>query len=186
MPKTIEVKVEGFDELRRAMKALSAEVRDKHLGDGIGAGALVIQKEAKALAPVRSGKLKRAIYRKRLPNDGGGAVQWIVGVRRGKKYQSRTLTTRRGKTVTTTDRDAYYWTHVEFGHIARGPGQRITGGFRSKRSKREQLRAGGATVVAARPFMRPAFERRKGDAVEVIRKRLAVDLAKALPGFTPA
>jgi len=185
MPKTVEVKVAGFAELQKAMRALSLDVRNQHLSAAIGAGATVIRKEAVQLAPKDTGTLRRAIYRVRDAKAPDGESRWIVGVRRGKKYQSRTLTSKRGKQFTTKNRDAYYWAWIEFGHIARGPGQRIKGGTRTKQSKRDQLRTQGH-FVPARPFMRPAFERRKEDAVEAIKKRLGADLARSVPGFKPA
>jgi len=55
------------------------------------------------------------------------------------------VSVRAGKRYRKRDVDAYYWRFVEF----------------------------GTAKMAARPFMRPAFEAKKGDALEAIKGRLA-------------
>lgn len=62
-------------------------------------------------------------------------------------------------------RDAYYAPWVEFGHIARGPGQRIKGGSRRKRIERERLRA-SASFVQPNPFMQRAFRKGQNAAID--------------------
>jgi HK97 gp10 family phage protein len=57
---------------------------------------------------------------------------------------------RRGKSERKKNRDGYHFAFVEF----------------------------GTAKMAARPFMRPAFEAKKVDAVEIIKKRLAERVEK--------
>lgn len=68
-------------------------------------------------------------------------------------------------------RDAYYAPWVEFGHIARGPGQRIRGGSRRKRLERERLRK-GASFVPPNPFMQRAFRKGQKAALDAFYKQL--------------
>lgn len=63
----------------------------------------------------------------------------------GAHQQTFYVSVRAGKRYRKRELDAYYWRFVEF----------------------------GTAKMAARPFMRPAFEVRKGDALEAIKARLA-------------
>jgi HK97 gp10 family phage protein len=99
----IEVKVEGLDELRRALIQLPKEIQQKHLRASVSAGARVVQQKARELAPEDTGTLRRAIYRTR-SREGSSSEQEmaIVGVRYGRKYRRRKM-------------DAWYWRFHEFG-----------------------------------------------------------------------
>jgi HK97 gp10 family phage protein len=153
------VKVEGLRELREALvRKIPAEMQGKVLQSALTAGARPIVNEAKTRVPRRTGRLAKAIYSRR-NREGSNGVR-----------EERVITVRQGGR---RDRDGYYWRWIEFGRgvvqIARGvlgtPGK----GFFGREVK----------AVPARPFLRPAFENRKTDALEAIRVRLAKGIAKA-------
>jgi HK97 gp10 family phage protein len=99
----IELKIEGLDELRRALLQLPKELRKGPLRSAVSAGARIVQRKAAELAPIDEGTLKKAIYRTR-SREGSSSVQEmaIVGVRYGKRFRRRGL-------------DAWYWRFIEFG-----------------------------------------------------------------------
>lgn len=149
MANTSEVRIEGLEELARALKELPKRVARNGLRASVHAGAKVIRDEARLKAPVATqvfgpnqqppGTLKRAIIMKQISEKSDAQKQvFYVAVRRGKQYRNQ------GKKGTLSQ-DAYYAHFVEFGTVK----------------------------MSARPFMRPAFEGKKGDAVEAIRTRLA-------------
>jgi HK97 gp10 family phage protein len=148
------VNVEGLAELRAALRELPQRIARNVLRGAVSAGAAVIRKEAKARAPLYTGKvaeghpppgtLKRAIYQKQINELSSLTNQvFFVGVRHGKKYQKQ------GKKGDKSQ-DAYYWRWVEF----------------------------GTSKMAARPFMRPAFEAKKNEAVAAIKTYLTDRIAK--------
>jgi HK97 gp10 family phage protein len=150
----ITVKVEGLDQLLKALEELPKELHKGPLRSAVSAGAKIAQDEARRLAPIgearfikvnkqktpiQPGTLRRAIYRTR-SREGSSSVQemQIVGIRYGKRYQRRGL-------------DAWYWRFIEFG-TRRMPG---------------------------RPFLRPAFYHTHDKQIEALRTRLAKAIATA-------
>lgn len=158
------VKIEGLRELREALlRTIPAELQGKTLQKALGAGTALVVRDAKARAPVDTGRLRKAIYAVRNKQNSNGVFEErVVTVRRGKKFQK-------------TSRDAYYWKFVEFGHR--------TGAGKGKYLKKVD-RPGGRGVVStgvvpAKPFLRPAFESQKRPALEAITKRLGAEIEKA-------
>jgi len=100
---SIQVKIEGLDELKKALDQLPKELHKGPLRSAVSAGAKVVQERARTLAPEDTGTLKRAIYRTR-SREGSSAVQEmaIVGIRYGRRFRKRGL-------------DAWYWRFLEFG-----------------------------------------------------------------------
>ena len=184
------IKVTGLKELNDALNRLNADVKKKHLRGAVGAGARLIRDAAiKNAAAVigqttpksgvrrRTGRLQRAIYSAWLAKESTADSQsFIVSVKRGKNFQSKT-TTRRGKTFQSSNKDAYYWTWVEFGHVVTTT--KIKGGLRAREKARKPLKAAGK-YVPARPFMRPALESNKTAAIEAVRAELAKRIAEGL------
>ncbi|MCA3068094.1 MAG: HK97 gp10 family phage protein [Rhodocyclaceae bacterium] len=176
------VRVTGLRELNDALAKLADDVAIKHARGAVAAGAALIRDAARANVPVRSGKLKAAIYSAWIREASSRERQsFFVSVRRGKKYQPRMKVGRGGKQRATKDLDAYYWTWIEFGHIATG-GMKIKGGTKRRARTRANMREAGAKFVAARPFLRPAFEANKLKAIEVIRAELAKRLFEGVRG----
>ena len=145
------VKIEGLKELQEALRQLPLEIQKRPLRSAVSAGAKVIMDEAIRRAPQgETGNLRKAMYRYRSRSRSTtGQETFLVGVRKGKKEYVDSAKNRRlnrvGKKYTTQGK-AYYWRFVEF----------------------------GARKMAARPFLRPAFESKKMEAVETIKNRLAV------------
>lgn len=151
----------GFKELAAALRELPARVARNGLRAAVNAGATVIKNQAIANAPKDTGALKANLYQKQIREKSGAMVQtFYVGVRKGvAKYANTAANRRAGKAgkAYKNDGTTYYWRFVEFGT--------------SKMSKR--------------PFLRPAFEMKKEDAVRAIGAKLderiqkhAKDLAK--------
>ena len=149
MAKTEEVRVEGLDELAKALKELPKRLARNGLRASVYAGAKVIRDEARLKAPVATrqlganqqppGTLKRSIIMKQIPEQSDAQKQvFFVAVRHGKKYRNQ------GKKGNLSQ-DAYYAHFVEFGTVKMSP----------------------------QPFMRPAFEGKKNEAVDAIKDKLA-------------
>ena len=182
------------------LHALPRLVRQRVAKGTVATGASVIRKEAVLRAPIYTGKvqeghpppgtLKRAIYQTRLPEECTETLEvWKVDVRRG-----RSAVAARGKNAgkRMLDRDAFYAMWVEYGHYTRTPDT-------SAREHR-RLRSGvdlylGSRWVPARPYMRPAFETKKGEAMQAMQQYLterlpeataALRYFKAIGGVVPA
>ena len=185
-------KVTGLQELNRNLVRLADDVQRKHLRGAVAAGARLIRDAAvrnfnaiqdlpdiedetgRKLPRIRTGKLARSIYSKWIQEaSGNGRQSFLVSVRRGKRFRAK----KRGKGMT-EDKDAYYWTWVEFGHVATGP-KKLKGGAWKRQKARKALKAAGR-FVAARPFLRPALENNKTAAIEAVRAELAKRIAEGL------
>jgi HK97 gp10 family phage protein len=176
------VQVKGLRELNAALADLPRNIGRNVLRGAVRAGAVVVRDEAKVRAPVVTGQLRRALYMKQIREQSNALRQvFYVGVRAGKAY--RNLTTKGGK-----DRsmDAYYAKFVEYGHFSRrstGRGFAKIGYRRSDRGQRNnellagEVQSGAVRWIAARPFMRPAWDARKEDAL----KALAAYLEQRIP-----
>ena len=102
MPDRVTVHISGLRELEKKMINLGPKISRKALKGALVAGAVVIKKEAQSIAPVKTGRLRRAMYIKRMNKPNPYAEQVIFGVRHGRKMAQRNL-------------DAYYWSFLEFG-----------------------------------------------------------------------
>lgn len=138
------VKVEGLRELGEAMQALGAEVSAKIADRMVSKAARMVRDEAKKAAPVRTGFLKQNIIVKRMrKSETDLTSEYRMGVRKYKLKYANTkfnVRKRRAGTYYGVD-DAYYWRYLEFGTVK----------------------------MAARPFMRPAFDNNRMRAVEVMK-----------------
>ena len=102
MPDAITVQVTGLKELEKKMIALGPKIGRKALKGALVAGAKIIKKEAQILAPIKTGRLRRAMYIKTMSKPNPFKENVIFGVRHGRKMMKKNL-------------DAYYWTFLEFG-----------------------------------------------------------------------
>lgn len=104
MTKPLEwsVRIDGLKELEGKLVQLGPKVGRKVVAKAVAKGARIVKNDAIAHAPMRTGVLKRAIYVKHVSERSTPwSKTYIVGVRRGKKYQAK------GK-------DAFYFPWVEF------------------------------------------------------------------------
>jgi HK97 gp10 family phage protein len=160
-----DIRVEGLAELEQMLKrTLPDRLQGKALQGALAKAARPIVTTARQLAPVKTGRLRSAIYSKRSRFSKPGFERRIIAVRRGKKQQKN-------------DRDAFYWKWIEFG---RGVVRRTRKGDEGKSLGTPDAGWFGAEVKAipARPFMRPAFESNKTQAIEIIRRELAGEIKK--------
>jgi HK97 gp10 family phage protein len=152
-----EVKIEGLAELRRALtRIIPAEMQGKVLQKALTAGTKLTVDAARSKAPVKTGRLRRAIYATRDKKHSQPT------------YEARVVSVRRGKREQKNNRDAYYWKFVEFGHrIATGKT-----GYLRKQGRSSGGFAGEAGMVPPKPFMRPAFETTKERSLGAITAKL--------------
>jgi HK97 gp10 family phage protein len=102
---SVTVQVIGLQELERKLKALGPTIARKSLRSALVAGAKLIRKEAIDLAPMTTGRLRKAVYIKKMNKPNPFAENVIVGVRHGKKMQ-KVSNQKFGK----QGLDAFYWT----------------------------------------------------------------------------
>jgi len=158
-----EVRISGLEQLAHALENLPKVIAKRYLRRAMVAGVTPIKEDARARAPVLKtpdnrrieGALRDAIiiYRDRSP--GTAAEKYYVLVRKIKlnRAQKRIIRTlnRAGKSITVLG-DAFYGRYVEF----------------------------GTKKMAAKPFMRPAFESQKENAVNQFAESLRTSLPDAV------
>jgi HK97 gp10 family phage protein len=150
---TVEVK--GLSELGEALKAFPEVIGKKYLRKATFAAAEIIEADAISRAPVRTGALRSHIAIFKRKSDGNTAA-YAIGVR-GIKLTSkikkvlRIVRRANGGQRTQIAGDVFYWRFVEF----------------------------GTSKMAARPFLRPAFEAQKLNAIDKFREALADGVARA-------
>lgn len=159
------IHIRGLRELQDAMRQLPAKVDRDLLNDGLLKGAALVRDDARRRAPLLShadprrlrGTLQRAIQAIRVRPEGYTATV-LVRVRQLTKGQIRSFKRRqgrgRGRGAQDNPRDPFYWPFVEF----------------------------GTSKMAARPFLRPAFESRKvqavNEAIDRFRERVQTEMDK--------
>ena len=149
------VQVQGLDQLAKALRELPQRVARNGMRAAVYAGAKVIRDEAKLQAPVATGNLG--------PNQPPpGTLKRSVIMKQipelsGAQKQTFFVTVRHGKKYRkqgkkgNLSQDAWYWRFVEFGTVK----------------------------MSARPFLRPAFDMKKHEAVTAIKTRLAQRIEQA-------
>lgn len=147
--------VEGLREIQSALQQLPDRIARNVLRGAVGAGASVIRQEAKLRAPVAEGP-------QRPDAPPPGTLKRAVYSKQIRELSSVAkqvyfVGVRRGRKYRKVGKqymDAFYWWFVE----------------------------NGTSKMAARPFLRPAFEAKKNEAVEAIRlyllKRIPDEVAK--------
>lgn len=84
MARTLRTKVEGLDELVKAVEALEKKVSGKEVQDVLLSGAFLIRDEARARVPVDTGLLRSNIIATRGKPKSDDGTDVLVGVRYGK------------------------------------------------------------------------------------------------------
>lgn len=155
MADTIEMNLTG-DMFSGLNKLLGAEGESLLRSAGF-AGADVFRQEAVQLVPVRKGIIKRNIIVKRAEEKSNGAT-----------VQTYYVTVRKGKF--NVEGDAFYWRWVEYGHSFV---KRKKKGVSWKTHRAAMALEYGSSSAPAQPFMRPAYDRKKGEAIEAMQRRMA-------------
>lgn len=166
----IKFDTSAFEEAMTATKNTITEAMGESTLRAVGfAGAEIFRDQAKqnSLKHRQTGLLYDSIITKRLEeySDGGRRQAYMVTVRNG----------------TASNPGAFYWRFVEFGHkfVPRNNKRGKTGrtvGWKAHR-KAAELEYGTASAPAY-PFMRPAYESKKQEAVDVMTRTLAEQIAR--------
>lgn len=152
----VEIK-SNLPELKSHLTRIGRELSSKVIRSATNAAAQVIKRKAISLAPVLqvpdkrriAGALKRNIYVRRSKDRTTGREHYYVGFRVGKS---------RGKTK---HADTFYGYFLEGGWIPRSPGRARRGGNRSRAAQR----ASDSGVRKQFPFLKPAFEATRNEAI---------------------
>lgn len=163
MANSIEINIGG--DLESALSKLSMTANERVLRASGYAGAAVFVDEAIQRVPVKTGTIQRNIIAKRIEEKSDDTKQtYYVTVRTGNVG---------------TEGDAFYWRWVENGHsLSRRKNKKSTWKAHRAAMKLEF----GDSKTAAQPFMRPAYESKKEDAVEAMRRKMAELIPQILKG----
>lgn len=142
---TVEIKIEGLKEMAAALRKLPENVANKILSGAVSPAAAMIRDAARRMAPVYQGDVSAG-------HPPPGTLQkaiFIAKLRTEKTTAHYIVWVKHGTRFQKvgkklTNQDAYYWTWVEF----------------------------GTAKSRAHPFLRPAYEALKGDALRVITTNL--------------
>lgn len=88
MPDGIQIKIEGERDIKRAMDGISKHMKKTVLNKAMATGTKLVQQEMKNAAPVRTGRLKKAIkirVSKLNTKKGRGEYGWYIKIYQGKK-----------------------------------------------------------------------------------------------------
>ena len=145
----MDVEVRGLSELGEALKNFPEVLGRKYLRKATFAAAGVIKEDAITRAPVHTGAMKEhiAVFRRKSePSEAHYAIG-VKGIKFNKKVKRvlRNLRKIAGVKRLNIAGDLYYWRFLEF----------------------------GTAKMPARPFMRPAFEAQKMNAIDKFRESLA-------------
>ncbi len=165
--KTGEIRITGLADLEKRLLDFSDRLASNILSGAMRAGAVVIQKEARQLAPADAEAhwLGKKGNKSRTLIQPGELKEKAIKVRRV-GYKNRDAIT---YCIYVSKRN-WYWKFVEFGHVI------VAGKARTRHEKEHNIGHGG--YVAARPFMRPAFEAKKAEALEAIKEYLSARIDK--------
>lgn len=137
-----EMRLDGLKELQSTLKDLPDRIGNNVMRSALRAGAQVIRKEAQQRVPVLQDEVphrKRATVKNaiRIRRSRRDKVGLFVGVKPLKGAQIAAFKKGGGGKGSNNPNDPFYWTFLEF----------------------------GTAKMAARPFLRPAFETKKGEAL---------------------
>jgi len=160
------VEIQGDEELIRKLNTMSKGFRSKALLHAVTQGAKIVEREAKARAPMRKGgkggTLRRSITTMKLKST-SKLAKVAVGWRKGKS--SRT--------------DAFYGIMIEKGTKPRHKKKRKSKGLdRAGRSRKNLTvgRAGSTGTGPARPFLIPAYDSKR----EQVARQIKIELSRLL------
>lgn len=169
MPDSIIVRLEGVDELKRALADVPKRIRKSALKSALRKAGNVIRDAARAGAPVlqgparhrKPGTIKRNIVvRPSKVSSRAGNLGVFVGVKplRGSAQKKH------GKAGAKNPNDPYYWWWQEFGWVTGGG--RIHGGKRVRALMRQRrLAAGTARRIPGKHFLTNAAKQKGQDAI---------------------
>ena len=164
---SMTVKMEGLNELRMALQRLPREIQAKVLPRAVSKGAQVIAKDAKARAPELSAPDPR-----RTPGLLKRMIRATSGVRRGTEATAFVSVRRLSKAAIS-----------RFKKSLRAAGARVKGANNPNDPFYWRFLEFGTSKMAARPFLRPAFDSKKREAadriIDVLREGIEAEAPKA-------
>jgi HK97 gp10 family phage protein len=150
----MDVKIEGLKELDAAIRQMTDNVQGRLLRQAANAGAQVIRKEARAKAPKDTGLLRKNIVVGRSRRQSAkGKETYNVFLKKEKRTFADTKANRRKNRVGKkyeVDGPAFYGKFIEM----------------------------GTSKMPARPFLRPALEGKRGEAIAAFREKMAEGIRK--------
>lgn len=159
---TTVVKVEGLRELDRALGELTKSAARATLHRVLKKAGAPIAAEASRLAPRKSGELSRSVkVSTRIKNTTGNAEYSAVLRSGGSKEQA-----------VAAMRSARRAGGKSFGQVYVGPERAKTRRAAIKRIVQEF----GSVKQAPRPYMRPAWEAKKAEALSIIKRDLGAEI----------
>lgn len=145
------VHIAGLDTFAQALKLLPNNISRRVLRGAVAAAGKVIRDEAKSRAPVHSGPIAKG-------HPPPGTLKRAIALGRSNRLskvgkevyhvfvRNSAIAGSKGKKIIAGGKfDAYYWRYIEF----------------------------GTSKMAARPFLRPAFEAKKEAAIEALTQYIA-------------
>lgn len=150
------IKIEGLDELRRALRLLPENIQKNQLAKATRQGAMVIRDEAKPRVPIlqqpdprrKAGVLRNAVRSTAGRRNGSVGTAYVYVRTLTKRMIAKFKKAQAAKGLkiqgAANPNDPFYWRFIEF----------------------------GTSKLAARPFLRPAFEAKKVQAAERIKAAL--------------
>ena len=168
----IFVKLEGLDDLTKALRELPTKIRKQAIRKALREGAKAIQQQARKNAPVlaiatptrKPGTIRRNIViraSKFARMAGGEGV--FVSVRPLSGARQKKL----GKAGAKNPNDPYYWWWQEFGWVAGGG--RIRGGKRRReQQRRDRIASGGARQIPGKKFLTNAARSEGQQAINTV------------------
>lgn len=148
---TKSVTIQGDKELRAKFKRLDAITQSRMLRNAVFAGLLPITNEAQRLAPYKSGTLRRSIH-------------------------PEIVTEREGYVEGATGTDVEYAAQREFGGVIEAKNAPYLV-FRTADGKLIRTKK---VMQAATPYMRPAFDNKRNEAVDEVAEALNEQIRKAI------
>lgn len=181
-----KTEVLGIGELGSAFRELKADMEARTARAMVVSAGGVLKRKAKKIAIAngsrRTGAMIKNIAIKREPSAPPGTAQYHLGVRHGNDLSSKQKAASKQLYVNGKGRisvryvdDPYYWRWVEQGHriVARADSRA------GKNVSRRARRAAATGKVDAKPFIGPALEQGKTEAINAMDARLQRELAKA-------
>lgn len=189
----------GIEALAASFREVREDMGSKVARRMVVAGGKIVRDRAKANArangSVISGAMVENIAIKREAKAPDGTAQYHVGVRHGNQQTrkvrakgQRRLVVSRGRIVQRRDNDPFYWKFVERGHrvvpasVADGSTtfvQKLRNGKLATRKRafsgrglRARRRMAGQGVVGRKPYLEPALEQERGNALTAMERVL--------------
>ena len=144
-----EIKIEGLDELKRELSQFPEQLQKKALDKAVRAGSRIIVKAARNKAPKRAQQWEGMKY----PNPPGTLKKGI------KAEKARRMPVYFRRDIIGFSPIAWYGALVERGHKIVRKGKTIA-------------------HVAARPFLRPAFDENQGKVIDAMKEKLGDEIGK--------